>query len=68
MELQNSLTNLNLEGVMLVFETIETESNKRPNVKYSYHIPIKFYMSKPEPELVTRTIKLIFTSIRSINK
>lgn len=48
---------MNSDGVMLVFETIETESNNRPNIKYLYHIPIKFCMCKPEPELITKTIK-----------
>lgn len=52
-ELPNSLTYQHLEGLMLVFETMNINCSDE---KYVFQIPIKFYMGKPEPELITKTI------------
>lgn len=52
-ELPNSIAYQNLEGILLVFETQNINSS---NEKFVFEIPIKFYMAKPEPELITKTI------------
>lgn len=56
-EMKNVETYINLEGVNLVFETA---SNNQLEVKYEFHIPVKFSIAKPEPELITKTIKYTF--------
>lgn len=52
-ELPNLMSYLNLKGILLVFET---QNLNRPEEKYVFHIPVKFYTAKPEPELITKTI------------